>query len=350
MVSGVETSLFFVTDHNLHTSLGSLILGGLVATALSGVVCMQAVLYARLFEKDPGVLKSVVALVFLIDVLHTCMVWLADWQYLVGGFGDSNITDHVFWSAGLTIALTAITTITVQLFFSYRLYRLSKGNWFVVSPLVLLALARVERQTAWSEATSAELIRLGSFHEFCVHYRWLFTLGLALSSALDVMITSSLCLYLRKSMHGGSGRLDHVLDSVTLYTVENGMITCVATVLSLIFWLAKPHALIYLGLHFAISKLYANSFLASMNARKILRLQNTQGAGEGHRLPVIFAHHFSRVGRRSSVRAHSHRPSSRSDASVQVQITVDKTVDYVTDDVRQHDAANEAKTSIESTV
>lgn len=74
---------------------------------------------------------------------------------------------------------------------------------------------------------------------------------------------------------------------MTLYTVENGMITwyvnycptyiwrlilpSIATVLSLIFvsvlyllpsrkdspiaqWLAKPHALIYLGLHFAISK------------------------------------------------------------------------------------------------
>lgn len=101
---------------------------------------MQAVLYARLFEKDPGVLKSVVSVSIsmrtspllthrpgracivgalyvgrdslptpeptlhsLIDVLHTCMVWLADWQYLVGGFGDSNITDHVFWSAGVRL-------------------------------------------------------------------------------------------------------------------------------------------------------------------------------------------------------------------------------------------------------
>jgi len=222
----------------------------------------------------------------------------------------------------LTIALTAITTITVHLFFTYRLYRLSKGNWFVVGPMVILSLARVVSAIA----TSAELIRLGSFYEFYVHYRWLFTLGLVLSTALDVMITSGLCLYLRKSRHGGSGRLDHILNSVTLYTVENGMITCIATVLSLIFWLAKPHALVYLGLHFAISKLYANSFLASMNARKMLRVQNSQSSGSGHRLPVIFAHHFTRGDRRSS-------PDAVDLTGTKLQITVDKTVDYVTDDV-----------------
>jgi len=101
MVYGFETSLVTVTSQNLRTSLGSLIIGGLASTALSGVVTMQTVLYARLFENDSGVLKSVVALVFFLDVLHTCMVWVADWQYFVNSFGDTNITDHVFWSAGV---------------------------------------------------------------------------------------------------------------------------------------------------------------------------------------------------------------------------------------------------------
>ncbi|KAI0732117.1 hypothetical protein C8Q72DRAFT_903021 [Fomitopsis betulina] len=368
MSHSFETSLFVVTNKNLHTSLGSLVLGGLVATALSGVVCMQAVIYARLFENDSSVLKLVVALVSFLDVLHTCMVWVANWQYFVSHFGDSNITDHVFWSAGFTIALTAITTVTVHLFFSYRLYRLSKGNWLVVAPVVSLALARVVSaiENASSEATSAELIRLGSFHEFYVHYRWLFTLGLALSTALDIMITSSLCLYLRKSRNGGSGRLDYVLDAVTLYTIENGMITCVAAALSLIFWLVKPHALIYLGLHFAIGKLYASSFLASINARRRLKVQDSQGSssGERHHLPVIFAHHFSHGGHRSSPDITGTKPatitsfqvgtSTRSDAGVQVQITVDKTAEYVTDDVvpfiSQHDSVDEAKTCSGSTV
>ncbi|PCH43519.1 hypothetical protein WOLCODRAFT_138390 [Wolfiporia cocos MD-104 SS10] len=313
-----------VTQSNMRTSLGALVIGGLAATALSGVVVMQVILYFRIFEKDASILKSLVAIVFVLDILHTCMVWAADWQYLVTSFGDTNITDHVFWYAVITIALTAITTIFVHLFFSYRLFRLSKGNYFICIPMILLAIGRVVSAIA----TSAEMIRLGSYYAFYTHYRWLFTLGLVLSTALDIMITGSLCTYLRKSRHGGSGRLDQILNSVTLYTVENGMVTCIATVLSLIFWLVKPHALIYLALHFAIGKLYTNSFLASMNARKLLRVQNTTSESSEHRLPVIFSHHFSRGDRRPAV-----RPDPVDLTSTKLQITVDKTVDYVTDDV-----------------
>ncbi|PCH39550.1 hypothetical protein WOLCODRAFT_141307 [Wolfiporia cocos MD-104 SS10] len=315
--------MFEVTNANLHISLGALVIGGLASTALSGIVAMQTVLYFRLFEKDRMVLKLMVALIAFLDLVHTCLVWAADFQYFVDSFGDKNITDHVFWSAGLTIALTAITTICVHLFFSYRLIKLSK-NYFITIPMVLLAFCRLTSALA----TSAELIRLGSFFEFYTHYRWLFTLGLVLSTALDVMITTSLCTYLRKSRRGGSGRLDHILDSMTLYTVENGMITCVATVLSLVFWLVIPHALIYLGLHFAISKLYANSFLASMNARKLLRAHNSTSAsnsGSGrHGFPVMFSNRFST------------RPRGDVETvdltGTKLQITVDKTVDYVADD------------------
>ncbi|KZT08508.1 uncharacterized protein LAESUDRAFT_757742 [Laetiporus sulphureus 93-53] len=310
-----------VTPSNARTSLGSLVIGGLAATALSGVVMMQTILYARIFEKDATILKTIVATIFALDIFHTCLVWAAMWQYFVSSFGDANITDHVFWTAGLTIAMTAITTFVVHMFFSYRLLRLSRGNYFITVPMVLVAFGRLVSAVA----TSAEMIRARSYYEFYAHYRWLFTLGLVLSTAADITITSGLCIFLRINRHGGSGRLDHILNSVTLYTVENGMITCVATVLSLIFWLVKPHALIYLGLHFAISKLYANSFLASMNARKLLRTQNaTSSEEEGHRLPVIFAHHIS----------HDRRDSADEVdlTGTKLQINVDKTVDYVTDD------------------
>ncbi|KAI0940430.1 hypothetical protein AcW1_003628 [Taiwanofungus camphoratus] len=132
-----------VTSSNLHTSLGALMLGGFVATGLSGIVVMQIILYYQLFAKDQSVLKLVVALILFLDIIHTAMVWAADYKYLVDSFGDINITDHVFWTAGFTIALTAITTVTVHLFFSYRLFRLSKGNYFVTVPMVLLAICRL---------------------------------------------------------------------------------------------------------------------------------------------------------------------------------------------------------------
>ncbi|EMD37745.1 hypothetical protein CERSUDRAFT_83486 [Gelatoporia subvermispora B] len=306
-------------DHDLRVSLAAILVGGLVSAALSGIVAMQTALYYRLFPRDPFMVKLRVGAMFLLDTLHTCMVCAASWQYLVESFGETNINDRVFWTVGVSIALTAITTVFVHLFFTYRLWKFSKGNYWITIPLGVMAVGRVGS----AFVTAIELIKTGYFSVFYEKYRWVFTIGLVLSLVVDVSITIGLCAYLRKS-RTGSGRLDHILDSVTLYTVENGMLTCITTVVSLIFWLAMPHVLIYLGLHFAISKLYANSFLASMNARKILRAQTSHASSSGHRLPVLFAQGFN--GRISGKRTSLDLTGTR------LQITVDKTVDCVVDD------------------
>ncbi|GBE81533.1 hypothetical protein SCP_0312620 [Sparassis crispa] len=105
-------------------------------------------------------------------------------------------------------------------------------------------------------------------------------------------------------------------------------------------WLAKPHALIYLGFHFAISKLYSNSFLASMNSRKLLRGQSQSQSTSGHRLPVIFAHHLT--GGRHNSKAMAVEPVDLT--GTRLHITIDKTVDVVEDDLRdlssQHSSGN----------
>ncbi|KAI0666640.1 hypothetical protein C8Q78DRAFT_440094 [Trametes maxima] len=307
-----------ISESDLKTSLGALILGGMVCTGLTGIVAMQTVLYFRLFGRDGLSAKLKVGGVFLLDLLHSAMVATSNYMYCVSNFGQEDITDHVFWAVGLSIALTAIVTVIVHLFFAVRLFKLSKGNYWITIPVAVLAIARVVA----AFVTTIELIRLGSFHEFGQRFRWVFTLGLVLSSVVDFLITGGLCYYLRRN-RTGTGRFDHILDSVTLYTVENGLLTSVTTLVSLIFWLVKPHVLIYLGLHFAISKLYANSFLASMNARKILRAQSQSQSGSAHRLPMIF-----------TTRAARHSNADQLNLGTRVQITVDKTVDvdYATDD------------------
>ncbi|KAH9931185.1 uncharacterized protein BXZ73DRAFT_101766 [Epithele typhae] len=294
-----------ISSTDLKTSLGALCIGSLVAVFLTGVVSMQAMLYFRHFSRDAFPQSSSV-----LDLVHTVMIAVAAYTYFVDNFGNENITDRAFWAVGISIALTAVLTAQVHFFFVYRLFRLSKGNYFITVPIAVLATARVGA----AFVTTVKLIEIESFSQFAGTFRWVFTLGLVLSCAVDFLITGSLCFYLRRN-RTGSGRFDHVLDSVTLYTVENGLLTSLTTLVSLIFWLARPHVLIYLGLHFAISKLYANSFLASMNARKTLLAQSQSTSGSNHVLPVIF------TGRTQRLQASSPFQAT-------VQITVDKTVDY----------------------
>ncbi|CDO73017.1 hypothetical protein BN946_scf185007.g71 [Trametes cinnabarina] len=322
--------MVLLSETNLKTSLGAILFGGMVCTGLSGIVGMQTVLYFRMFTRDLTSTKVKVAVVF-----H---------------FGEDDVTDHVFWTIGyqVSIALTAVITVCVHLFFSMRLFKLSKGNYWITVPIVgnnlaILAIARVgtcgsilrslytSQSSVFSPSVAAfvtaiELIRLGSFFEFGLRFRWVFTLGLVLSAVVDGLITAGLCFYLRRH-RGGTGRFDHILNTVTLYTVENGLLTSVTTIISLIFWLVKSDELIYLGLHFAISKLYANSFLASMNARKTLMAQSQSQSTSGHRLPVIFPTQRG-LGDRSNAGQLDLGIGTR------VHITVDKTTDYIPDEIQ----------------
>jgi len=94
---------------------------------------------------------------------------------------------------------------------------------------------------------------------------------------VDVLITGVMVIILRKSRKK-SLSLDSVIDSLVIYTFETGSVTTIATIASLICWLTMDN-LIFLGLHFVIAKLYANSVVAMLNYREFLNLPRTSTSG-----------------------------------------------------------------------
>ncbi|KAI0077460.1 hypothetical protein K474DRAFT_1707336 [Panus rudis PR-1116 ss-1] len=262
---------------------------------------MQVILYYRIYPKDRVRLKSMVALIWVLDLLHTCMACAALWFYLIDHFGDEGVSDYITWSVGFTVALTAFVSFFVHCFFSHRIFTLSRGKWLLTMPIATLAMFRL----ACALVTTAKMIQLKMYSLFVQHFAWIFTMGLALSAAVDVLIALALCWYLNKSRTGFSS-MDTIIDSITLYTIESGMATCVMTIVSLICWLSMPHNLIFLGLHFAISKLYANAFMATYASNDTSE----------HAMPVLFPS-----------RAHGFTSRHEVDPiSTKVQISVEKTI------------------------
>jgi len=168
---------------------------------------------------------------------------------------------------------------------------------------------------------------LKSFKEFAQQFRWVFTLGLALSSAADVLITITLCFKLR-SNRTGSISMDNVIDSLVLYTLETGSLTGAGTVLSMICWLTMPYNRLFLALHFIIAKLYASSLLATLNTRKQLsdsRMKTTPSGGQV--LPVIFPE-FSGGSRKTHRKQSSGSEFSQNTmVEPKLQINVQQTID-----------------------
>ncbi|RPD70782.1 hypothetical protein L226DRAFT_513983 [Lentinus tigrinus ALCF2SS1-7] len=319
----------------LYDSFGAVLIGGLVALFLSGVAFLQVVLYWQTYPFDPKKTKAVVVVVWILDIVHSAMICTANWQNLVKNFGKWDGLDYITWSIAFTVALTATTTFLVHCFFSHRIHTLSRGNWWITVPLVTLALVRLVAATV----STTEMILLESFEQFVKKYAYVFTLGLSTSTALDIIITGILCYYLRQRK-SGYDRMDRIINTLTLYTVETGMLTCVTTAVALICWVRMSDNLVFLGLHLAISKLYANSLLArcacmslwtsrrgltgpvgcSLNARRSLSNRSEGSSSEGYPMPVMFAGLYSP---RSPITPWSPRTRSEPGSAKPLQVNID---------------------------
>ncbi|EAU92170.2 hypothetical protein CC1G_08793 [Coprinopsis cinerea okayama7 len=263
-------------QEDLAGTYGALLLGGFLSACLTGVVGVQTLLYFKIFPMDRLLPKLLVAVVCLLDMTHSAMVWAGIWEHLIVRPRTLEHSDFIPAPISLSIVTTGFLTFLVHLFFAERIHRLSGGRWILTVTVILIAGARL----GFACATAGQMLRLKSFAKFVVVSSWTFTLGLALSSAVDLIVTVSLFLLLRDTVGPDTLRLGRIIDSLVMYTIEIGSMTLwvacpllihvllmaiysIFTVISMICWLAMRHNLVFLGLHFIIGKLYANSLLAT---------------------------------------------------------------------------------------
>ncbi|KAK7063606.1 hypothetical protein R3P38DRAFT_2819395 [Favolaschia claudopus] len=256
---------------DIPLTMGALLIGGLFATLLAGTVNIQAVLYQRTYKKDPVPIKLLILAVWTLDNLHTGFIWGGLWYCLIQNNGAWDRMDSIPWSIALTVVITALVTFLVHCFFAHRIFMLSKKNYFMTLPVLALTLLRLGA----ASVSTWEMLRYRSFNIFRLKARWIFTLGLSVSSAVDILITG-LLVYLFRRNRTGNGRLNHMLDKLILYGLETGSLTCLGTIVTMLLWVITPKNLVFLGLHVVIAKLYANSVLVTLNTRKHIQVTPTR--------------------------------------------------------------------------
>ncbi|KIP01530.1 hypothetical protein PHLGIDRAFT_349482 [Phlebiopsis gigantea 11061_1 CR5-6] len=309
--------------NNTHESLGALSVGSLIGLFLSGIVMMQVYVYLRVYRRDRARIKFMVGIIWGMDFLHSIMICIANYETFVKRFGDTpDQLDYITWSIGTSVALTALVTFSVHCFFIHRIYLLSSGNKWLTYPSATLALFRLVA----ASVSTAEMIKLHSYKKFVTDYGYVFTMGLGAAVVLDVVNTTGMCYYLRQNKSRFSVMND-ILDTLVVYTVETGAITCITTIASLACWVSMPNNLIFLGVHFTIPKLYANSFVAILNSRSALSAAQGSSAHSNRPLPVMLAN--LGASRQHSTVAGPHTTSGQS--SKALEISVHKTIHTVVD-------------------
>ncbi|KAG1794775.1 uncharacterized protein HD556DRAFT_401637 [Suillus plorans] len=120
---------------------GAMPIGGLLGFGLSGCVNMQFIVYCRVYFYESWRTKSLVIVIWLLDLCHSALVASALWDSIIASDSGLDTLDIIPWSIGPAIELTAMITFIVQL------EVVQSKKLTVVIPIVVLSLVRLGRYT-----------------------------------------------------------------------------------------------------------------------------------------------------------------------------------------------------------
>ncbi|KAK0471567.1 hypothetical protein IW261DRAFT_835021 [Armillaria novae-zelandiae] len=240
---------------------GPALVGIFLACILYGIMLLQCFGFWTHFSKDRMWLKCYVGLLLLVDTLSTIFAMWWIYNLLVNNFANLNAFANADWLLAADPALVGITGTCCQLFFAWRIKVLT-GKWWLTS--IVTALSIISGLAAIGSGIAVSwVVKLAEFDKFqSVGCLWLAT-----TAAVDILITAIMTLNLNQRRTGFRAT-DKLLNKIVRATVANGLLTTVFAVVELSLYVGKPETGLHIGFSFVLPKLYCNSVLSSLNARK----------------------------------------------------------------------------------
>ncbi|TDL25583.1 hypothetical protein BD410DRAFT_800975 [Rickenella mellea] len=108
--------------------------------------------YYQTYPKDRGVTRILVASLCISSILntfHIISVAQAIYGYLITNFGHTEALAIATWGiirVQLHVAVNCLIAAIVQVFFAYRVWKLSGQNWYLAATITLLAGVQLVRK------------------------------------------------------------------------------------------------------------------------------------------------------------------------------------------------------------
>ncbi|KAI0030851.1 hypothetical protein K488DRAFT_87392 [Vararia minispora EC-137] len=257
MASSEQLALVAVTK----VLLGPILAGLYLNLMLYGVSVTQFYLYYSSYAKrDKKWMTYFIALLFVADTANSVFNMVYVYGALINNFGDQTSVTRSNWVFAMDPMMTALIGGMVQGFFAWRV-RVLTGS--ILACIVTAVLAVVE--CLGGLGTGAAVLYVPEFQKF-QSFKPITVIWLVGSAAADILITVVLVWYLRRQKSGYSWT-DDVVDRIIRLTVQTGMVTAIVACIDCVLYLASPDAY-HLTFNFMLAKLYTNSLLSSLNARR----------------------------------------------------------------------------------
>ncbi|KAE9390306.1 hypothetical protein BT96DRAFT_349721 [Gymnopus androsaceus JB14] len=202
----------------MNSTFGLLFNAVVVGAALYGVGCLQGWMYFRKYQNsDPWYLKSLVGFILLCDTFQMGILTACIYKYIILNFANEEILGTLFNTLIIEIFFSDAIGLSVQMFYCWRIWRLSQRNYFVVLPLVLLSWAAFTSLFVYSclalkFSTFAELATLKNLSMSCN----------ILAAASDIFISAAMVLLLQKSKTGYKST-NGMLNRLIIFTFNTGI-------------------------------------------------------------------------------------------------------------------------------
>ncbi|TFK81081.1 hypothetical protein K466DRAFT_604795 [Polyporus arcularius HHB13444] len=257
------------TENPAEAFFGGLLIEVFIACILFGITTLQTFIYFQKYQSDTRSLRLFVAVTWVLEVVHTAFCIQLCYAYVITGFGDFLGFGDINWGVGITVFTEVILSTLVQLFYVRRVWIMSNKNKLLTGGILFFTICRV------GFGIGSTILSYHFPHWLLFRAQTAATVtvagGLGAAALVDVLVALTLSFFLSRGRSEYHKQSNSRVNLIMLYAVNSGAITATASILSVILYATQKESLVFLGLVEIQGKLYANSFLGSLNARSHIR-------------------------------------------------------------------------------
>ncbi|KAJ7482997.1 hypothetical protein B0H11DRAFT_2021751 [Mycena galericulata] len=256
----------------LDNTIGVLFEAVVISAALYGAGCLQAWFYFRTYiKRDSLWIKFLVTFVIVCDTCQQAILTACAYSYLITNFANLAILNHVFSTLIIEIFFSDFIALAVQLFYCYRVYRMSNGNLFVSGFLATLSLGSFVALFVYT----VKALKISTYTELATMKALSMSCNIA-AAVTDALISTVLVYYLYISKTGFA-KTDDMLNRLIAFTFNTGINVA-------------PQTFVYIFWFLLQGRFYTNTLLVTLNTRDYIRSVSAPGTIQEIQLTDASAH------------------------------------------------------------
>ncbi|ESK92609.1 hypothetical protein Moror_4348 [Moniliophthora roreri MCA 2997] len=242
------------------STFGSFLVTIILSSCLYGVTCLQTWYFFRHYN-DRLLLRGVVLAILILETLHEIMAIHAVYYYLIINYANPLASLDIVWSVIGLIAVTDALNTIVHLFYTAQIYKISnKKGWWICVILCLLKMVQLA-------SSIYVMVGGGQRHSYMLYFEneTFMTMAIVthtIAAAEDVICASAISYYLHRG-RSGIKSTDTLINKLIAHAINNGALTSVAGICSLMLMVSRQKNLLYTGTFTIIGNLYSNSILST---------------------------------------------------------------------------------------